>query len=89
MILVNYSISNLMIKRRFLCGTEEHFLPRVNAREVKIERGKDAKLCIIFTSTYFHPVPLLFLLSLFFSYFPLSLSLFFCLFSFTLPLAIH
>lgn len=43
-----------MTTRRFLCDIEKHFLPRVNAREVRIECGKDAKLCIIFSSAYFH-----------------------------------
>lgn len=45
-----------MTTRQFLYGIEKHFLPRVNAREVKIKRGKDAKLCIIFSSAYFHSV---------------------------------
>jgi len=48
-----------MTKRRFLRNTEEYFLLQVNVRAVKIERGKDAKLCIIFTSTCYHPVPFL------------------------------
>lgn len=50
-ITIQGSVFNLATKRRSLCSIEEHLLPRLNAREVKIERGKDAKLCIIFTST--------------------------------------
>lgn len=50
------SSPNLVTKWWFPCGIEKHFLPRVNAWEVRIERGKDAKLCIIFSSAYFHPV---------------------------------